>query len=268
MKIGIFDSGLGGLSVLAGIRKALPEYEYVYLGDTKHVPYGNQTRATIYTWSKAAVDYLFRKEKCQIIIIACNTVSVQALRRLQREYLPHAFPNRRILGVVVPTLEIVEQRKLQRVGLIGTTVTVRSKVYKKELQKLNKNTKLYMKATPKLVPLLENHELARAKQELRKHLSTFKHKKLDALVLGCTHYCLLKHEAKRVLGSRVQVLSQDEIIPKKLRQYLRAHPEMKTRLGTHGTLKLLYTKHNSNYTESPRLPASTGQKFQIVKLVA
>lgn len=268
MKIGIFDSGLGGLIVLEGIRKALPEYEYVYLGDTKHVPYGNQTQATIYTWSKAAVDYLFRKEKCQIIIIACNTVSVQVLRRLQREYLPHTFPDRRILGVVVPTLETVARKKLQRIGLIGTNATVQSNVYKKELKKLNGTAQLYTKATPKLVPLLENHKLAQAKQELHTYLSFFKQKQLNALVLGCTHYCLLKREAGKALGPSVQIISQDEIIPKKLKSYLRKHPELETRLSKRHMLKLLCTKHNPNYsTQLYNLPALANQTFQVIKLV-
>lgn len=268
MKIGVFDSGLGGLAVLDAIRRALPEYDYVYLGDTKRVPYGSQTQATIYKWSQAAVDYLFRKEQCQIVIIACNTVSVRALRRLQREYLPQHFPHRRILGVVVPTLETVVQKEYKRVGLIGTTATVRSQVYTKELSKLHSRAKFFAQATPELVPLLEANNLDGAKTILHGYLETLSKKNIDGLILGCTHYCLLKTAAQRVLGKKIAVVSQDKIIPAKLKGYLRKHPEVETKLSRRRMLKLLCTEYNPSYNQHLLgLPNLTHTKFRVVTTI-
>lgn len=268
MKIGIFDSGLGGLAILESIRKALPDYNYVYLGDTLHVPYGSQTQATIYTWSQAAVDYLFRKEQCQIVIIACNTVSVRALRRLQRGYLPNHFPQRRILGVVVPTLETVVRKEYNRVGLIGTAATVRSQVYTKELSKLHSRAQLFAQATPELVPLLENNNLDGTKAILHKYLKVLCKKNIDALILGCTHYCLLRTEAQRVLGKKVAVISQDKIIPGKLMTYLRKHPEIETRLSRRRILKLLCTQYNPSYNKQLLgLPHLAHKRFRIITTI-
>lgn len=268
IKIGIFDSGLGGLAILEDIRKALPKYDYVYLGDTKRVPYGNHTQTAIYRWSQAAVDYLFRKEQCQIVIIACNTVSVKALRRLQREYLPNHFPHRRILGVVVPTLETVVQNGYKRVGLIGTTATVGSQVYSKELSKLHSHGKLFAQATPELVPLLEENNLNKAKTILHRYLKVLNKKNIDALILGCTHYCLLKTEAQRILTKKVVVISQDKIIPGKLKNYLRRHPEIETRLSRRHTLKLLCTTYNPSYNKHLQsLPGLAHAKFRIVTTI-
>lgn len=268
MKIGIFDSGLGGLLVLESVRKALPEYDYVYLGDTKRVPYGSKTQATIYKWSQAAVDYLFRKEQCQIVIIACNTVSVKALRKLQREYLPNHFPHRRILGVVVPTLETVVQNGYKRVGLIGTTATVGSQVYAKELSKLHSRAKFFAQATPELVPLLEDNNLNEAKTILHRYLKVLNKKNIDALILGCTHYCLLKTETQRMLTKKVVVISQDKIIPGKLRNYLRKHPEIETRLSRRRILKLLCTQYNPSYNKQLLgLPNLTHTKFRVVTTI-
>ncbi len=257
MKIGIFDSGLGGLAVLEGIRKALPKYDYVYLGDTKHVPYGSQNQATIYQWSKTVVDYLFRTENCQIVVIACNTVSVKALRKLQRGYLLKHFPDRRILGVVVPTMETVVGNRARRVGLIGTTATVRSLVYATELKKLSKHTTLYARATPTLVPLLEEGKMNEASLALKQYLQFFTGKNIDTLILGCTHYCLLKQTARTLLGKTVKVISQDELIPQKLKLYLRKHRETTSLLSKSGSIKLLWTKSNASYKN---------QDFKTVRL--
>jgi len=127
MKIGIFDSGLGGLIVAKAIQKAMPEYDYVYLGDTKRVPYGNRSHETVFEFTKQAVDYLFRKENCAIIIIACNTASARALRRIQQEYLPKNFNSRKVLGVLIPTAE--ECAKYEKVGIIGTLGTITSNAF-------------------------------------------------------------------------------------------------------------------------------------------
>ncbi len=156
MKIGIFDSGLGGLIIAKSIRKSMPEYDYVYLGDTKRVPYGNRSHETVYEFTKQAVDYLFKKENCKIVIIACNTASARALRRIQQEYLLKNFPDRKVLGVLIPTAE--ECAKYKKVGIIATTGTILSNTFVDEIKKINKKTQIFQNPAPMLVPLAEEGE--------------------------------------------------------------------------------------------------------------
>jgi glutamate racemase len=239
MKIGIFDSGLGGLIIARAIRKAMPEYDYVYLGDTKRVPYGNRSHEAVYEYTKECVDYLFNKENCGIVIIACNTASARALRKLQKE------DNRKILGVLIPAAE--EAAKFERVGVIGTLGTVSSGTFPKEINKIWKNkpakarARIFQNAAPILVPLAEEGETKNALPFIKKYLQPFADKKINALVLGCTHYPIFKKEIKKLLPKSVRIISQDEIIPKKLKEYFARHPEISKKLSQNKTAKILVT---------------------------
>jgi len=279
MKIGIFDSGVGGLIIAKAIQKMMPEYDYVYLGDTQRVPYGVRSHKTVFEFTREGVDYLFRKENCAIIIIACNTSSARALRQIQEEYLPKNFPERKVLGVIIPTIE--ECVKFKRVGVIGTTGTISSNTFPIEIEKLNlqkknnlmlfhgshsnlnvvhesniayaeKSTnhfsfiKVFQNPAPMLVPLAEEGERVLAKPFLVKYLQPFKNKKIDALVLGCTHYPFFKKEIKKILGSKIKVISQDEIIPKKLKEYLGRHSEIESLLSKNKSAKILVTDITKN----------------------
>ena len=228
MKIGIFDSGLGGLIVARAIQKAMPEYDYVYFGDTKRVPYGNRSHEAVYEYTKEGVEYLFRQENCGIVIIACNTASARALKRLQKE------DTRKILGVLIPTAE--EAARFERVGVLGTLGTVSSRTFPKEIKKLNKKTIVFQNPAPMLVPLAEEGEIKNALPFIKKYLEPFANKKLDALVLGCTHYPIFKKEIKKILGKEIGVISQDEIIPKKLKDYLKRHPEINKKIKAIGVV--------------------------------
>jgi len=239
MKIGIFDSGLGGLIVARAIRKALPEYDFIYLGDTKRVPYGNRSHEVVFEFTKEGVNYLFRKENCAIVIIACNTASARALRKIQQEYLPKSFPDRKILGVLIPAAE--EAAKFERVGILGTSGTISSGAFPKEIKKLNKKTKVFQISAPMLVPLAEEGEIKNALPFVEKYLQPFVNKKLDALVLGCTHYPIFKKEIKKLLPKNIKIISQDEIVPKKFKNYLARHPEIEKKLSKHKTTKILVT---------------------------
>ncbi|PIZ85772.1 glutamate racemase, partial [Candidatus Nomurabacteria bacterium CG_4_10_14_0_2_um_filter_33_9] len=240
MKIGIFDSGLGGLIIAKAIRNAMSEYDYVYLGDTKRVPYGNRSHEAVYEFTREAVDYLFRKENCAIVIIACNTSSARALRRIQQEYLVqynHARKimgesERKILGVLIPAAE--EAAKYGKVGILGTLGTITSNTFPDEIKKINKKTQVFQNSAPMLVPLIEEGEKVLAVQFIKKYLKPFLNKKLDTLVLGCTHYPFYKNEIKKVLGKKVRVISQDEIIPKKLKEYFIKHHEVEKKLSQKG----------------------------------
>ncbi|OGI46913.1 glutamate racemase [Candidatus Nomurabacteria bacterium GWB1_40_6] len=256
MKIGIFDSGLGGLIIAKAIRKAMPEYDYVYLGDTKRVPYGNRSHEAVFEFTRESVDYLFRKENCAIVIVACNTASARALRRLQKEYTPSASgispfaggEERKILGVLIPAAE--ECTKFKRIGILGTRGTVDSNTFPVEIKKLRESkpakgrARIFQNSAPMLVPLAEEGETKNALPFIKEYLQPFLNKKLDAVVLGCTHYPIFKHEIKnqiKVLGKNIKLISQDEIVPKKLKNYLERHQEITKKLTKNKTAKILVT---------------------------
>lgn len=229
MKIGVFDSGLGGLLVLRAIIKRLPRYDYLYLGDTLRVPYGNRSQEAIYQFTKEAVEYLFAQD-CQVIILACNTASARALRRLQREYLPKHNPDRRILGVIIPAVEaVLEREEIRRIGILATTAIVHSKAFVKEFQKTGKK-QVFQQAAPLLVPLLENDAGRFSEPILQSYLRPLIQKRVQALVLGCTHYPLLRTRIKKMMGPNVRIISQADVVPKKVADYLARHPEIETRL--------------------------------------
>ncbi len=232
MKIGIFDSGLGGLIVAKSIRQKMPEYDYVYLGDTKRVPYGNRSKETVLQFARECIDYLFEKEKCGMVIVACNTVSAQALKELQQEFAP-----KKVLGVLIPAAE--EAAIFNRIGVIATIGTVASNSFPIEIKKRNRRAKIFQNAAPMLVPLAEAGEHKRVAQFIEEYLKPFHKNQIQALVLGCTHYPIFKREIKKYLGRKIKIVSQDEIVPKKLKKYLSAHPEIK--LSSRGTVKILVT---------------------------
>ena len=251
-KIGIFDSGLGGLYVARAIRQALPEYDYVYLGDTLNVPYGGRSFEAIYQLSEAAIRYLFEVQNCDLVIIACNTASVTALRKLQREFLVNEYPDRRILGVIVPTLESATELGATQIGLIATEYTVRSKIYDEEISKITPRASIFGLPTPLLVPLIENHGDKYIDMVLQDYLEPLIEQGLDSLILGCTHYIDIKDRVRTLTRHRVRVLSQDEIIPPKLKDYLTRHREMEQRFSKNGDFQICATDVNPVFSKMSR----------------
>ncbi len=232
--IGVFDSGFGGLSILKDIVKKLPEYDYVYLGDTARTPYGTRSMGVVYEFTKQAVDFLFANG-CELIIIACNTASADALRQIQQEYLPARYPGRRrVLGVIVPALEeAMRQTKNNHVGLIATEGTVNSGTFKRELIMRNPHIRLFSEAAPLLVPLVEagEHTSKAMKLILAQYLKPLLVKNIDTLILGCTHYGILKTEIKKIVGKKTHILSEGRVVAQKLAEYLSRHPEIDSRLS-------------------------------------
>lgn len=240
MKIGIFDSGVGGLLLTRSFVRKLPQYNYIYLGDTKRVPYGNRSSETVYEFTREAVEYLFARG-CSLIILACNTASAEALRRIQRELLPKKYPGRKVLGVIIPTAEAAVLSGAKRIGILATQGTVNSRSFVREIQKLDPAARVKQNAAPLLVPFIENGEMHLIGPILKKYLNPFMRTKMDTLVLGCTHYPAIKTKIRKLLGSKVRVISQDEIVPRELKNYLLRHPEIEKKLSKKRRREFLVT---------------------------
>ncbi len=231
--IGIFDSGFGGLDIMKGIIKELGEYDFVYLGDTARVPYGSRSKEIVYEFTRQAVDFLFKND-CELVILACNTASSDALRKIQREYLPKYHPGKKVLGVIIPTVEYAtEKTKNKRIGLIATEGTVKSGTFAREIKKKDRKIKVFQNACPLLVPIIESDEQNSKICELalKKYLRPLLDKNIDTLVLGCTHYAILENRIKKIVGKKVRVISESKIVGKKLKDYLQEHPEIENKLS-------------------------------------
>lgn len=255
MRIGIFDSGLGGLVMAEAIRKFLPQYDYVYFGDTLHVPYGARSKQAVYQYTEQAMDYLFRHENCALIIIACNTATAHAARLLQQFYLRRAYPDRRILGVVIPTLEHTIDMGCTRIGMLATAGLIESRIYQEELSKLNPDIAFFGKASPLLVPMLENGGQQWIAPVLDQYIAPLLDEKIDSLILGCTHYPILKQDIQNAVGDDVRLISQDDIIPLKLQDYLTRHDDMQGRLGQNGTIKYVVSDITPSYQNAANIIA-------------
>lgn len=252
MKLGIFDSGLGGLLITKTIAETLPDLDIVYLGDTLRVPYGNRSDAVIYDFTKRAMRYLFDEQDCTLIITACNTASAKALRRLQQEFIPAEYSGRpvNILGVIVPTLETAIESGYKTLGVIGTNYTISSNVYEEELLKIAPDLTIIQKPTPMLVPLIEHDGTQWSAPILKDYLSDLKQADIECLILGCTHYPFLKEEIQNEIGQGVELLCQNEILPEKLKNYLERHPEYANEINRSGKHTWLVTDYTPAYQKS------------------
>ncbi|MBI4812625.1 glutamate racemase [Candidatus Falkowbacteria bacterium] len=254
--IGVFDSGFGGLTVLKEFLRVLPEYEYVYLGDNARAPYGNKLDEVIYNYTREAVDFLF-KQGCELIIIACHTASAKALRRIQQEFLPTHYSDKRVLGVAVPLVEeAVKLSRFSRIGVIGTKATIESHIYKKELEKLRSDLEIYEESCPLLVPLIEENWVGKPETNmiLKKYLALLKVKKIDTLILGCTHYPFLIKDIARIMGKNVKIINPAVTVAEKLKDYLMRRKEIEVKLGKTDKRMFYTTDDESKFKE-------LGQKF-------
>ena len=252
MKLGIFDSGLGGLLIAKSIREHIPDIDIVYFGDTLHLPYGKRSKKSIYEYSKSAIEFLFEAD-CNLIITACNTVSASALRQLQQEYLPNSqYADRRILGVVVPTLECAIELAHKNIGVIATNYTVHSNIYEEELQKIDNDINIFQVNTPLLVPLIENDGEQWLDSVLEHYLTPLLDKNIECLILGCTHYPFLKDKIRRIVGEDISLISQDEIIPLKLEEYLARHPDISDKITRNGSAKFMVSDITEGYIRAAR----------------
>ena len=252
--IGIFDSGYGGLTILEQIRKELPGYDYLYLGDNARTPYGTRSFEVVYRFTLQCVEYLFG-QGCQLVILACNTASAKALRTIQQNDLANNDPNRRVLGVIRPTVEEVGKlTKTNHIGLLATSGTVLSDSYPLEIHKINPDIQVTSEACPMWVPLIENNEHLHegadyfVKKNIQ-HLFT-NDKQIDTVILGCTHYPLLYDKIARELPRGVTIISQGEIVARSLADYLHRHPEMDEKCSKNGHCRYLTTENPGKFSSS------------------
>jgi glutamate racemase len=267
MKIGIFDSGLGGLIILKEIVKKLPQYDYIYLGDNARTPYGNRSQEAIYKFTEQAVDFLFRQD-CQLVIIACNTASAEALRKIQQEWLFKNYPDRRVLGVIRPVVEKAVAVGEKKIGVIGTKGTINSRAYIKEITKLNPQLEVLQQACPLLVPLIEEgwQKTDVAKKVLRTYLRALKLAKIDTLILGCTHYPILYKEIQGIMGKRTKVLHSGEIVADSLADYLSRHVEIANKLDKNSQYVFQVTDFSEHYQKLGEVWFGQGIKFKKIDL--
>lgn len=250
MRVGIFDSGFGGLTIYRAIRERLPSYDYLYLGDNARTPYGHRSFETVYRFTVEAVRYLFARD-CALVVIACNTASAKALRTVQQRLLPSLAPDRRVLGIIRPSVEaLVGQPHAGTVALWATPGTVGSDSYALELAKLRPDLHLLQVACPLLVPLVESGELEGEGllYFLRKYWAeTAAQGEVDALLLACTHYPLLFPTIRALIPSSVRLLAQGDIVAPSLADYLRRHSEMEGRLSRGGSCHFLTTDVSESF---------------------
>ena len=239
MKIGIFDSGYGGLTILERIRARLPQYDYIYFGDNARTPYGSRSFEVVYQYTLECVKRLFQ-EDCQLVILACNTASAKALRTIQQNDLPHIAPSRRVLGVIRPTVEAIGAiTSTRRVGLVATEGTIQSNSYPLEVAKLFPDIEVVGQACPMWVPLIESneHHTPGADYFVHKYINNLfgNHANIDTLILGCTHYPFAKDMIKEVLGPDVLVFDGGEGTAREMRRRL-AEADLLNPSETQGTV--------------------------------
>ena len=255
--IGIFDSGYGGLTILHGIRQLLPEYDYLYLGDNARAPYGPRSFDVVYEFTRQAVVKLFEMG-CHLVILGCNTASAKALRTIQQNDLPQIDPDRRVLGVIRPTAEVIGSlTKSRHVGIFATEGTIKSESYNLEIQKLHPDIKVTGVACPFWAPLVEYNEADSpgADYFVKKRIDQIMREdpEIDSIILGCTHYPLLMPKILKYLPAGVRVVPQGEYVAESLKDYLERHPQMQQHCSKGASVHYLTTENPEKFKEQAQI---------------
>ena len=252
--IGVFDSGYGGLTILDKIRGLMPEYDYIYLGDSARCPYGPRSFEVVYEFTLQAVSKLFELG-CPLVILACNTASAKALRTIQQINLPVIDATRRVLGVIRPTAECIgEITRSRHVGILATAGTIKSESYLLEIHKLSPDIVVTGEACPMWVSLVENNEYQSegADYFVKQHINRLLDKApmIDTIILGCTHYPLLLDKIRQFTPGHIRIIAQGEYVARSLQDYLNRHPEMDARCEKGGKCRFLTTESENKFEES------------------
>lgn len=255
--IGIFDSGYGGLTILHGIRQRLPEYDYMYLGDNARAPYGSRSFEVVYQFTRQAVLKLFSMG-CQLVILGCNTASAKALRSIQQRDLPQWDKDRRVLGIIRPTAEVIGNLTSTRhVGLLATPGTILSGSYEMEIAKLFPDIRLSGVGCPLWASIVEANEADSpgADYFVKKRIDMLMRKDpdIDAIILGCTHYPLLMSSIVKHVPTGVRIIPQGEYVADSLRTYLDRHKDIDERLTKGGSCQYLTTESEDKFKETAQI---------------
>lgn len=266
--IGIFDSGYGGLTILDSIRKLMPQYDYIYFGDNARAPYGTRSFDVVYEFTLEAVQKLFEMD-CPLIILGCNTASAKALRNIQQNYLPTAYPDRRVLGVIRPTAEIVgNYTHSHHIGVLATEGTIKSNSYTLEIQKIFPECVITGLACPMWVPLVENCEFDKPSADyfVKERIDTLLSMDplIDTIILGCTHYPLLINKIKQYCPRHIMIISQGQYIANSLKDYLQRHPEIDSRISLGGSCKYYTSESPERFGESASI--FLNQKIEVERI--
>ena len=252
--IGVFDSGYGGLTILSKFKEILPHNDFIYLGDNARTPYGTRSFEIVYEFTLQAVTRLFELG-CHLAILACNTASAKALRSIQINNLPQIDPDRRVLGVIRPTVECIDSiTQSKHVGILATSGTIKSESYIMEVHKLFPEIKVTGQACPMWVPLVEYNEAQApgADYFVKKYIDELlaKDNQIDTIILGCTHYPLLLPKIKQYVPKGIHIVSQGELVANSLQNYLKRHPEMDARCTRGGTCTYFTTEAEEKFADS------------------
>lgn len=251
--IGVFDSGYGGLTILKQLRKQLPEYDFMYLGDNARAPYGPRSFDVVYDFTSQAVMKLFEMG-CHLVILGCNTASAKALRTIQQNDLPITYPDRRVLGVIRPTVEVIGSlTKTRHVGIVATEGTVRSESYQLEIEKFYPDIKVTGQPCPLWAAIVEAGEAESdgAAFFVKKRIDQLlaKDPEIDAIILGCTHYPLLMNALKKAVPEHIAIIPQGEYVAASLDDYLHRHPEIDRECTKTGLTQYFTTENPERFKE-------------------
>ncbi|MBO7115409.1 MAG: glutamate racemase [Bacteroidaceae bacterium] len=268
--IGVFDSGYGGLTILKQIRAAMPEYDFIYLGDNARTPYGTRSFQVVYEFTLQCVTKLFEMG-CNLVILACNTASAKALRTIQQIDLPRLDATRRVLGIIRPTVESIgELTHSRHVGLLATPGTVKSLSYPLEINKLYPDIVVTGEACPIWVPLVETGESESDGADffVKRHIESLlsKDSKIDTIILGCTHYPLLMDKIRKYVPNGITIVSQGDYVAASLRDYMIRHPEMDARCTKGGTCSYFTTESVETFLPNASIFLNSAIDAQSVSL--
>lgn len=255
--IGIFDSGYGGLTIYNEIKKLLPQYDYLYLGDNARTPYGTRSFDIVYEFTRQSVCHLF-KQGCQLVILACNTASAKALRTIQQVDIPTLDPARRVLGIIRPTVECIgDVTKSRHVGVLATEGTIKSRSYPLEIRKLFPEIEVVGEACPMWVPLVETneHKSDGADFFVKRHIEHLlsRDSEIDTIILGCTHYPMLLDKIRKYTPEGITLLTQGSAVAASLKDYLQRHPEIDNLCTKGGTTLFCTTEADGKFGDQASL---------------
>ena len=269
--IGIFDSGYGGLTIYDEIQKLLPQYDYIYLGDNARTPYGTRSFDVVYEFTRQAVRYLFQ-QGCQLVILACNTASAKALRTIQQVDIPSLDPNRRVLGIIRPTVECIgDITKSRHIGVLATEGTIRSLSYPLEIRKLFPDIEVSGEACPIWVPLVETNEYGSEGADffVKRHVEQLlaRDPDIDTIILGCTHYPILHEKIRKYTPDNVSLITQGAAVALSLKQYLANHPQMEALCTKGGKTVFCTTESDGKFGDQASLFLNQTIEVKTVTLV-